>query len=108
MLSFREEYCFFFFLRNIFLCHFNAVLLSESETCPTKTWAEGLEIYSARQLLLPISESLVSNAEVGRQGVISALQDRIGAGSHHDFRRRCGDEIHLPPNPTIRLSAVFK
>lgn len=43
MLSFREENCFFFFLRNIFLCHFNAVLLSESEPCPTKTWAEGLE-----------------------------------------------------------------
>jgi hypothetical protein len=69
MLSFRDEYCFFFFLRNIFLCgHFNAVLLSEAETCPTKTWAEGLEtMYSARQLLLPISELLVSNAEVGRQ-----------------------------------------
>lgn len=67
MLSFRGEYCFFFFLRNIFLCgHFNAVLLSESETCPT--WAEGLEtMYSARQLLLPISELLVSNAQVGRQ-----------------------------------------
>lgn len=65
-------------------------------------------VYSARQLLLPISESLVSNAGVGRQGVISALQDRIGAGSHHDFRRRCGDEMHLPPNPTIRLAAVFK
>lgn len=44
MLSFREEYCFFFFLRHIFLCgHFNAVLPSESETCPTKTWAEGLD-----------------------------------------------------------------
>lgn len=65
-------------------------------------------VNSARELLLPISESLVSNAEVGRQGVISALQDRIGAGSHHDFRRRCGDEIHLPPNPTIRLPALFK
>lgn len=42
MLSFRNEYCFFFFLRHIFMCgHFNAVLLSK--TCRTKTWAEGLE-----------------------------------------------------------------
>lgn len=65
-------------------------------------------VNSARELLLRISESPVSNAEVGSQGVIAALQDRIGAGSHHDFRRRCGDEIHLPPNPTIRLSALFK
>lgn len=69
MLSFRDEYCFFFFLRNIFLCgHFNAVLLSESETCPTKDLGRGARnhVYSARQLL-PISELLVSNAEVGRQ-----------------------------------------
>lgn len=61
MLSFRNEYCFFFFLRYIFMCgHFNAVL--PSETNWTKTWAEGLEImYNQSQLLSQISGLLVFN-----------------------------------------------
>lgn len=63
MLSFRNEYCFFFFLRHIFMCgHFNAVL--PSETCRTKTWAEGLEtMYNQSQLLPQISELLVFNGK---------------------------------------------
>lgn len=61
MLSFRNEYCFFFFLRHIFMCgHFNAVL--PSETCRTKTWAEGLAtMYNQKPTSLPVSEWLVFN-----------------------------------------------
>ena len=63
MLSFRNEYCFFFFLRHIFMCgHFNAVL--PSETCRTKTWAEGLAtMYNQKPTSLPVSEWLVFNCK---------------------------------------------
>lgn len=95
MLSFRNEYCFFFFLRHIFICgHLNAVL--PSETCRTKTGAEGLEsMENQRQLLPQISELLVFNCQSRKERAISALQDKVTVSYHHDFGGCCHEEIRF-------------
>lgn len=47
--------------------HFNAVL--PSETCRTKTWAEGLAtMYNQKPTSLPSQNGWFSTAKVGRQG----------------------------------------
>lgn len=104
MLSFRNKYCFFFFLKHIFTsCHFNALSFFFQEK-RDKGWR--LIRYKQSKLfiwkrILSIHSMRANPKEVGLQ---ADPTERATMKYHHKLKSSCSNSLLLP-NPIIMSSS---